>query len=168
MDVRLVDHGWGKELAALCAAHHGSLRIICPFIKQETLWELVGDEIPQDTRIVTRFSLRDFSSGVTDIAALRDVVEADGAVRGIKGLHSKAFIFGDSAAVVTSANLTHAALHRNQEFGCISELPDFIAACQSYFEELWGQGAPASVSELDVWEKTVGSFLLAGRLSGSS
>jgi hypothetical protein len=167
MDVRLVDRDWKRELAQLAVAYSGGLRIICPFVKQNALRQVVGDEIPDDTRVVTRFSLQDFSAGVSDIGALSDVINAGGEVRGIQGLHAKVFIFGDGAAAVTSANLTNQGLHRNAEFGCVSSAPDFVAVCRAYFETLWSQaGSSVTVHKLAEWDEAVRAFLLTAATQG--
>jgi PLD-like domain len=168
VDVRLVDGNWSRELATLFQSHPSGLRIICPFVKQEPLWSIVGDSIPTDTRMITRFSLRDFSAGVSDIAAIGDVVEAGGEVRGVKGLHAKVFIFGARSAAVTSANITHNGLHRNAEFGCISGLPDFVEACLAYFDSLWERSQPSvSPAQLAIWAEEVTKFLLTAVPAGS-
>lgn len=168
MDVRLVDHGWAAELAALVQRHPRRLRIVCPFIKRDALARIAGGTVPADTRVVTRFNLADFASCVTDIGALREVMEAGGEVRGIKGLHAKVFVFGDGAAAVTSANLTQRGLHFNEEFGCVSELPGFVVRCQEYFDGLWTSGASVSLEQLDEWEARVTALLLTGARSGPS
>ena len=71
------------------------------------MWKVVGEAVPPDLRVITRFDLQGFAGGASDIWALMDVLEAGGEVRGIRRLHSKVFIFGNSSAAVTSANLTH-------------------------------------------------------------
>jgi hypothetical protein len=168
MDVRLVDRSWGEELARCYRAHPKAPRIICPFIKGNALWHVVGDALPPDLRVITRFDLQGFVGGVSDIWALMDVLEGGGEVRGIRGLHSKVFIFGNSSAAVTSANLTHHGLNTNAEFGCISSLPDFVEACQNYFDELWHRSAPSVTAEqLSNWDQKVAQVQLSGAGPGS-
>lgn len=168
MDVRLVDRSWGAELASCFNAAPARLRIICPFIKGVPFWALVGDAIPADTRVITRFDLQGFAGGVSDIWALQSVLEVGGEVRGIRGLHSKVFVFSDAAAAVTSANLTHKGLNQNAEFGCISELPEFVQVCQSYFDDLWHRGAPSVTPErLNEWDEQVTRYQLAAGRPGT-
>jgi hypothetical protein len=168
VDVRLVDRDWRRELANLFQNDPTGFRIICPFVKQDPLWSIVGDSIPTDTRLITRFSLRDFSAGVSDIAAIGDVINAGGEVRGVQGLHAKVFIFGTGSAAVTSANLTRLGLHRNAEFGCISHLPDFVEACLAYFDDLWDRSEPSvSTGQLAMWAEEVTKFLLTAAPAGS-
>lgn len=163
-----MDRSWGAELASCLNAAPARLRIICPFIKGDALWALVGDAIPADTRVITRFDLQGFAGGVSDIWALENVLEVGGEVRGVRGLHSKVFIFGDAAAAVTSANLTHKGLNQNAEFGCISELPEFVRACQSYFDALWQRGGPSVTTErLSEWHEQVIKYQLAAGRPGT-
>jgi hypothetical protein len=84
------------------------------------------------------------------------VLEAGGRVRGIKGLHAKLYLFGSSRVIVTSANLTRAALDRNPEFGIVSQESTSIATCRAYFDNLWKRGrTDLSLGQLDDWDETV-------------
>lgn len=44
--------------------------------------------------------------------------------------------------IVTSANLTEAALYRNHEFGFLSDDETIVGECRSYFEALWERAEP--------------------------
>ncbi len=61
-------------------------------------------------------------------------------------LHGKAYLFGSiddpRAALVTSANLTAAGLHRNLELGVVDYNPAASGKALSWFEELWKRAAP--------------------------
>jgi hypothetical protein len=162
LTLRLVDAGWGGELSAALKADPAELRIICPFIKQRALRRLMAEE-PRAIRVITRFSLADFAAGVSDIPALRMLLGAGAQVRGIRHLHAKLYLFGRSRAVVTSANLTTAALDRNEEFGAVMDIPDDIASCSTYFEGLWSRAGPdLSREQLDRWEAIVTQHLALG------
>src|SRR6184192_2138650 len=117
MAMRLVDRDWGIELAEARRRSGGALRVICPFIKVRPLVELLGAVTPTPLEVLTRFNLRDLGRGVSDIEALRVILEAGGKVRGVRGLHAKVFLFGESRAAITSANLTSRGLGQNLEFG---------------------------------------------------
>ncbi len=168
MDVRLVDRSWGAELASCNKREPTALHIICPFIKRDALREIIGDEFRPDIRVITRFDLEGFAGGVSDISALTNVLAAGGEARGIKGLHSKVFIFGNAVAAVTSANLTRKGLNLNAEFGCISELPEFVKVCADYFDCLWQRSEPGiSPEKLREWEEQVTQHKLAGGKHGT-
>jgi phosphatidylserine/phosphatidylglycerophosphate/cardiolipin synthase-like enzyme len=168
VDVRLVDRDWRHELASCYERESSGLKIVCPFIKQDALWRVLGDHLNSDVRLIARFDLKDFSAGVSDVWALMDVLEAGGEVRGVRGLHSKTFIFGETVAVVTSANLTRRGLDYNLEFGCVSEMPPFIDACGAYFDDLWAQCGPSvSQAQLGEWQEAVEQFLASGARPGA-
>jgi hypothetical protein len=155
MTLRLVDAAWGTELTKALQADTSALRIISPFIKRRALERLLSLS-PQTIQVVTRYNLDDFASGVSDIAALRSVLAAGGRVRGIRDLHAKLYLFGASRAIVTSANLTGAALDSNHEFGAVTDESTNVAACRAYFDRLWTLGvADLSAAQLDVWSDTV-------------
>lgn len=94
------------------------------------------------------------------------LLKAGAQVRGIRNLHSKVYLFGDGRAVVTSANLTEAALSRNQEFGFVSDDPKIVVCCKDYFTALWSKaGANLTLSRLEGWEKKVTARLATGSKS---
>lgn len=152
--IRLVNAGWGQELTEAIRTDPSEVRIICPFIKKSAL-ECLLSHRPSNIQVITRFNLVDFAEGVSDIEALRMLLDADASVRGIQNLHAKLYLFGTSRVIITSANLTEAALTRNQEFGVVAEDEAVIADCQSYFDGLWRHGKDLSRELLDSWAATV-------------
>jgi hypothetical protein len=166
MTLRLVDTGWGTELTRALQADASALRIICPFIKVDALKRLLAPR-PKALRVITRFNLADFADGVSDIEALRKVLAVGGQVRGVRGLHAKLYLFGDSCAVVTSANLTAAALDRNAEFGAVLRGASEVASCRSYFDQLWSRaGSDITNAQLDGWQQVVARHRAAGGWQG--
>ena len=160
--IRLVEAGWDQELAAAILKDRSALRIVCPFIKKGALDCLLPHR-PDKVQVITRFNLADFAEGVSDTEALRLLLEAGAAIRGIQNLHTKLYIFGTSRAIITSANLTNAALTRNQEFGMVADDPAVIAACRCYFDGLWRRAnSDLSREILDSWEETVTRHREAG------
>jgi hypothetical protein len=160
---RLVDLGWGKELRRALHADSATLGIICPFIKTGALERLLEGFHPGAIQVIPRFNLDDFAEGVSDIAALRLLVKAGAQVRGIKNLHAKVYLFGLSRAVVTSANLTKAALDRNYEFGLVSDDPGIISVCRTYFDDLWARGgADLTAQQIETWDAAIARHLAIG------
>jgi hypothetical protein len=140
-----------------------ALRIVCPFVKQNALRWVAEGGLNSDARLITRFDLKGFAAGVSDVSALMDVLEAGGEVRGVRGLHAKVFIFADAVAAVTSANLTRRGLEHNTEFGCVSELPAFVGVCRAYFNDLWRRCGPSvTYGQLEQWQEQVNRFLASG------
>jgi HKD family nuclease len=155
MTTRLVDSDWSREIAEALHEDAGELRIISPFIKVGALQRLLSAR-PKAVKAITRFNLADFAEGVSDIAALRRLLASGGSMRGVRNLHAKMYLFGSKRAIVTSANLTEAALNRNHEFGLVSKDREIIAACRRYFDDLWKRsGADLVIPQLDQWDKTV-------------
>lgn len=136
--LRLVDCNWSKELVEGVQADSTGLRIMAPFIKAGALRRLL-EKRPKSVRVITRFNLNDFADRVSDLDALSALLAAGAEVRGVKGLHSKLYVFGASRAVVTSANLTAAALDRNEEFGVTLYGTGEIQTCAAYFDRMWSR-----------------------------
>ena len=154
MTVRLVDAGWGTELTAALRADSSEFRVVCPFIKAGALDSLLSLN-PGSVQVITRFNLVDFAEGVSDVAALRMLLDAGAQVRGIRRLHAKLYLFA-SRAIITSANLTKWALDSNHEFGLVTEDAPIIATCRAYFDDLWQRGGSnLSRDQVDTWEEIV-------------
>jgi HKD family nuclease len=153
--IRLVDAGWGKELTDALSANGKELKIICPFIKAGALVRFLSVR-RESIQVITRFNLNDFAQGVSDILALRKLLEAGARIRGVRNLHAKLYLFGASRVIVTSANLTEAAINRNHEFGMVADDKDIIATCQAYFDALWlRSGNDVTHDLIDDWDETV-------------
>lgn len=167
MTVRLVDGNWGDELTGAVRADGSALRIICPFIKLGALQELL-DQNPRNIQVITRFNLVDIVSGVSDVAALRALITANARVRGVRNLHAKMYLFGNSRAIITSCNLTKAALSQNYELGIVAEDADLIVKCQEYFDKLWQRaGQDLTLAQVDEWDEVITEHhIRGGRLAG--
>ena len=160
--IRLVDTDWSNEFTGALRADASELRIICPFIKANTLDGLLSHQ-PCDVQVITRFNLNDFTEGVSDVAALRKLLDADAKVRGVKNLHAKLYIFGNTRAILTSANLTDAALNKNHEFGMVTEDAKIIATCRTYFDDLWQRCGPdLQRNQIGEWDETLTHYRLLG------
>lgn len=166
MTIRLVDSGWASEIANAVADRESELQIISPFIKIGALQRFLLHR-PKLVRVITRFNLADFAEGVSDLAALRKLVSIGAKVRGVRNLHAKLYLFGENRAIVTSANLSGAALDRNHEFGLVSEDAVIIKTCRTYFEGLWARGGGDLTSNLiEDWEQTVTRYRALGGKPG--
>lgn len=163
IDFQLIDSGWDDALNGALAKDHSELRLVCPFIKEGVAKRLLRFGLPRPLNLITRFNLRDFCDGVSDISALRILLEEGAKIRGVKNLHAKLYLFGASRVMVTSANLTLAALERNHEFGFIADKTEIIYNCREYFDKLWKQAGPnLTRARLDGWDKKLTSVLSRG------
>ena len=162
MTIRLVDKGWDNEFYVALSADSSELRIICPFIKTDSVERLLSWK-PGNVQVITRFNLADFSEGVSDITALRKLLDANASVRGVRNLHAKLYLFGTSRAIITSANLTEAALTRNHELGLVTEDATTIAKCRAYFSSLWKRAGKDLIhDQVNAWNKTVTNHRVEG------
>ena len=154
--------GWAAEIAAGLEVGAGEVLIVSPFIKAVALEPLLTSHVG-GLRVITRFNLRDFADGVSDIKALRMLIEANAVVRGVSGLHAKLYVFGSVRAIVTSANLTKAGMNSNHEFGLVTDERSVVAECRRYFDELWARaGHDLSMDRLLEWEAKVTRHLAGG------
>jgi HKD family nuclease len=156
MKFRLVDKDWDKELVDAIEADASTLRIICPFIKCDTIKRIFGRIRPKEIEVITRFDCCGFYQGVSDLSALRFLLDRGASIRGVKNIHAKVYVIGSKHAIVTSANLTESALTRNAEFGFVAQDEGVIAACQNYFRTVWEMAGPNLIeSKLSLYEKIV-------------
>ena len=162
MTIRLVDKGWDKEFTEALNADSSELRIICPFIKTNTVERILSLQ-PNKIQVITRFNLADFSEGVSDITALRKLLDASASVRGVRNLHAKLYVFGASRAIITSANLTEAALTRNHELGLVTEDTTTLAKCRAYFSSLWKHAGEDLIrDQVNAWDRIVTNHRVQG------
>ena len=160
---QLIDTGWDKVIQEASTADRTELRVVCPFIKVRAAKRLLQGKSPEKIQVITRFHLGDMCDGVSDTEALRLLLENGAKIRGVKGLHAKLYLFGDQRAIVTSANLTEAALLRNHEFGFVSSESAIITQCRDYFDSLWMKSGPnLDLARLEDWERRIEAVHLAG------
>ena len=87
----MVHSGWASELRDGARVGKGILRIVSPFITERAIdWLL--DHRPKQIKVITRFNLGDFADGVSDIAALRKLLDFGAPIRGIRDLYAKVYL----------------------------------------------------------------------------
>lgn len=161
-DFRLIESGWDQVLAQAAQGEHPSLRVVCPFLKKSTIQRLLTAGKPGSIQVITRFNLDEFREGVSDTSALRLLLKHGAQVRGVKHVHAKLYLFGNTRVVVTSANLTEAAMLRNHEFGFIADQPLVVRRCGEYFNDLWCRSAPDLILDrLEEWEERIEAAQIA-------
>jgi len=164
---RLVDTRWDREFEAALSKRDPTLRIVCPFIKEGVTRRLLKYAEPTVLQVITRFNLDDFCAGASDVAALKLLLRSGAQIRGVCHLHTKLYLFGAKRVIVTSANLTNAALVRNHEFGFVAEDDEIIRRCGDYFDKLWSRaGDNVFASQLADWEQEVADYLAGGAPPG--
>jgi len=112
------------------------LRVISPYVSSYFFNRIKSEFNLSNIELITRFNLQDFAAGVSDIDALKLLIDNDANVYGIKDLHSKIYIIDDQVAIVTSANLTRRGLHTNYECGIRIESKKEILELNTIFNQL--------------------------------
>lgn len=151
-DVRGVTGPWEELLVDCVNRSKDVIRIASPFIKADAANKLIAAK-PTEVQLkyMNAFKLQYFYAGASDLSALTAILEAGGAVRNLQRLHSKMYIFDDSKAIITSANLTRGGLHNNFEYGVLIEQPSFLNAVISDFEALFGsEEATGPITETEI------------------
>ena len=93
MAVTFVDKQWHRVFNRAASRTNSEMLIITPFIKKLTIREILTRR-KINGRLITRFSLRDFYDGVSDLDALEFLLDRGSEIKGIKNLHAKVYIFG--------------------------------------------------------------------------
>jgi hypothetical protein len=153
---QLVESGWEKVVSEALVADRTALRVVSPFIKVRAVERLLSGTVPALIQVITRFHLGEMCDGINDAGALRLLLEHGAKIRGIRNLHAKLYLFGDSRAIVTSANLTEAALTRNHEFGFVAGDREICRNCREYFDSIWAKaGTDLNLARLEKWEQRI-------------
>jgi len=112
------------------------LRIVSPFVNEQVIRKTQSKFDFKNFELITRFSMRDFASGVSSLNSLKFSMENGASIYGIKGLHSKIYLFDNRSAIVTSANLTNGGLINNHECGIFITDPEVIKGLHKHLDEL--------------------------------
>ncbi|MEC7782165.1 MAG: phospholipase D-like domain-containing protein [Bacteroidota bacterium] len=115
------------------------IRIISPFITNNMVSHLIDNFTGSSIEIITRFNLNDFKSGVSNLHGLKRLIESDAVIKGVKKLHTKAYIFDDKSAIISSANFTSGGFFNNLELGIKTLKSNQVKQTNEYFEEIWSQ-----------------------------
>jgi len=140
--------------------------IISPFISLSIVNILLDRLSDQKIKVITRFNLNDFKNGVSSISALQKLVEAGIEVIGIKGLHSKIYIFDKKSVIITSANFTRGGFFNNHEFGIKTTNEKIVKESIEYFDYLWSMNqVTLSIGKIKDWEKEISNAPISNGVS---
>ncbi|QSB29084.1 phospholipase D family protein [Flavobacterium sp. CLA17] len=113
------------------------IKIVSPFVTDNMVSHLLNNWKGNTIKLITRFNLNDFRSGVSSLSALKRLLAQGAEIKGIKDLHSKTYIFDVKSVIITSANFTGGGFFRNHELGVISHNPKKTLESIEYFSKLW-------------------------------
>ena len=152
---KVIHSGWKKEILDLVRASSRQIDIINPFLQLKTTDDLFSS-FSGPIRVLTRFNVADFYTGVSDLEALDLLLQRGVRVRGIRNLHAKVYSFDRACSLVCSANLTDAAMRRNLEIGLITSSPGPVGTLAATFDKLWDAAGPDLVRELiEAWRHQI-------------
>ena len=130
--------------------------IISPFITKNIVDQLLSNFKGVEIKIITRFNLNDFRSGVSSLSALKALISNNGKVKGVRNLHSKVYLFDRKSTIITSANFTAGGFFNNYEFGIKSTETETIKESFDYFNSLWNlDSKDLSLSDIMEWEAII-------------
>jgi HKD family nuclease len=134
--MRLLVGQWEQRFTELLDRTEESILILSPFITRGavTLLRPFLEQRRLLFKLITRLNLNDFLSDASDPKALKDLILAGVAVKSLRGLHAKVYIFDRKWAVLTSANLTGGGLRNDHEWGFLVSYEE----CPEIFEKVEG------------------------------
>jgi hypothetical protein len=129
------------------------LKVVSPFVSEQVVRKIHESFNFRNLELITRYNLRDFASNVSSLPSLRFAVECESKVYGVKGLHSKIYIFDRRSAIVTSANLTNGGMLNNHECGVYMTDENVVRELANHFNELKSLcEEPLKLSQCDRWQ----------------
>ena len=140
--------------------------IISPFITNTMTSHLIKNYKGQDVKVITRFNLSNFKSGVSNLSGLKNLVEIGVKIIGIKELHSKAYIFDNNSAIITSANFTSGGFFNNFELGIKTSDSTNVNQTVDYFNMLWNYSNEyLDLKTIVNWQKEISTYRSAKTVS---
>lgn len=130
-----------------------TVRIASAYVTDTKLLSAIGSN--RDVRLLTYFKAMDIVTGATSLDALHALIKSGVQCRHVSDgprLHAKVYIFGDEAAVVTSANLTRKALDQNIEVGIHLSRSSAHELIQ-WFDSLWDFAQDLDLAMLLRWKE---------------
>src|SRR3972149_6400040 len=134
MSIEVFRSPWRTRFREFVARTERSLLLVAPFIKlKEAAWltETVANQKRLDQihlTILTRFQADSVLSNTLEIQALSHFQCGCPSCKviSVPHLHAKVYISDETRAIVTSANLTTAALDQNAEYGIQINTPSVV------------------------------------------
>lgn len=157
--VQLLSGAWRSDLAGIASMARESVLVVAPFIKEEeAAW--FCDHLRPGIEVTTLANINTEAVGASalDLAALRQLAEVSPSARlvALPNLHAKVFVADETAAIVTSGNLTRSALDRNLEYGVLLHEPELVRTVRMdmlSFERLGSQVEAPTLADLAPLEK---------------
>lgn len=159
-DTKLILENGGSErfhsrrLSSLIKSSDGPIRVASAYVTDR---EFFFECKTRERRLLTSMNPMDVASGATSIETLRALIESGVEIRIVNHsprFHAKVYVFGESSAVVTSANLTRSAFESNVEVG-VEIGADQTSELVEWFNSLWESAKRLAISDLsEIHEQT--------------
>ncbi len=136
-----------QHLSELLAKSDGVVRIATAYLTERQFLSTAPD---REVRLLTSLTPMDVASGATSLESLNALLKMGVQCRTLPPrprLHAKVYIFGNSCAVVTSANLTTSGFDSNIEVGVEISGRD-TNHLLTWFDQLWELAVPVTVAQL--------------------
>ena len=151
--MQTVKSPWGSTFREFLESIQESAIIVAPFIDRRPLEWLTRELRPRRTvrlDVLTSLASHSLATGVVDCGALHYLCEQvpDTTVRHLLNLHAKAYIADRHTAIVTSANLTDAGVHRNFELGVKVTEPQQVVEIYEDLQEYGDLGTVVACDDL--------------------
>lgn len=120
--MELITKPWEERFSDLVSSVNHSILLVSPYITREPL-EIVASKLSRSDsiaiNILTKFDSVSLSYGSLDVTAIEKFCDEypQTTVSHLSGLHAKVYVADDHSAIITSGNLTKAALTENFEYG---------------------------------------------------
>ena len=149
--VQLLSRAWRDDLGRVAASASRSVLIAAPFIKfGEAVW--LGKLLSPGIEVITLANVNAdaVSASALDLAALHHLAGLSPTARliALGNLHAKVFVADDKAAIVTSGNLTKAALDSNLEYGVLLRERELVRAVRHDMLSFARLGSPMDVGTI--------------------
>lgn len=140
------------RLRSLIKNTKGIVRIASPYVTDSDLLLSANN---RKVYLLTTLLQMDIVSGSTKIEVLQLLIKSGVECRNLlnhQKLHAKVYIFGNSTAVVTSANLTKKAFESNIEVGVQIER-ESVHQLKTWFDKFWDKAHPLNMQQLTLLQQ---------------
>jgi len=135
--MKIIKNPWKNIFLNLVSSSKDSIKILVPFVKENIVADIFSTKKKSSKfSLITSFKLMNFYSGVSDLSALKFILNQKGIVCNYQKLHSKVYIFDEDKAIVSSGNLTTNGMIRNYEYGILLEEKTIIQSIIADFQTL--------------------------------
>lgn len=135
--MEIIKSPWANRFKELILSTKKEFIFTSPFIKNSAAI-LLMNSINKDVNIkgIISFRLQNFASGASDFEAIEMLWKNKASLKSIQKLHSKVYIFDESTAVISSANLTPSGLAGNVEIGILVKEKKVVISLKEHIEFL--------------------------------